>query len=170
MLPIIHSPVLMTQSKIQPFSPMTLGKKRVFLLHYSLHTSFLQVTADGLGRDGMVLDILKGLGDLDSILSLSSTKESNSLVHISRRNDGWTTTSSFRKVETVFSANTTDGRVTESSGSRDLTSCLTQFQENNNLVDLISEKGFHDERSGKSDGVWLCLHHVELFIHHMTQC
>ena len=62
------------------------------------------------------------------------------------------------------------GRVTESSGSRDLMSCLTQFQESNNLVDLISEKGFHDGRSGKNDGVWLCLHHVELFIHHMTQC
>ena len=118
----------------------------------------------------MVLDILKGLGDLDSILSLSSTKESNSLVYISRRNDGWMTTSSFGKVGTMFSANTTDGRVTESSGSRDLTSCLIQFQENNNLVDLISGKGPHDERSGKSDGVWLCLHHVELFIHHMIQC
>ena len=68
----------------------------------------------------------------------------------------------------MFSVNATDGRVTESSGSRDLMNYLTQFQESNNLVDLICEKGFHDERSGKSDGVWLCLHHVELFIHHMT--
>ena len=118
----------------------------------------------------MVLDILKGLGDLDSILSLSSTKKSNSMSHISRRNDGWTTTSGFGKVGTVFSANMTDGGVTESSGSRDLMSCLTQFQESNNLVDLISGKGFHDERSGKSDGVWLCLYYVELFKHHMTQC
>ena len=117
----------------------------------------------------MALDILKGLGDLDSILSLSSTKKLNSMLHISRRNDGWMTTSSFGKVGTVFSVNATDGRVTESSGSRDLMSCLIQFQESNNLVDLISGKGFHDERSGKSDGVWLCLHHVELFIHHMTQ-
>ena len=118
----------------------------------------------------MVLDILKGLGDLDSILSLSSTKKSNSMLHISGRNDGWMTTSGFGKVGTVFSVNTTDGGVTESSGSRDLMSCLTQFQESNNLVDLISGKGFHDERSGKSDGVWLCLHYVELFKHHMTQC
>ena len=78
------------------------------------------------------------------------------------------TTSSFGKVGTVFSVNATDGRVTESSGSRDLMNYLTQFQESNNLVDLICEKGFHDERSDKSDGVWLCLHHVELFIHHMT--
>ena len=62
------------------------------------------------------------------------------------------------------------GRVTESSESRDLMSCLTQFQESNNLIDLISGEGFHGERSGKSDDVWLCLHHVELFIHHMTQC
>ena len=147
-----------------------LEKKRAFLLHHSLHTSFFEVTADGLGRDEMVLDILKGLGNLDSILSLSSTKKLNSMSHISRRNDGWTTTSSFGKVGTVFSANATDGRVTEFSGSRDLMSRLTQFQESNNLVDLISGKGFYDERSGKSNGVWLCLYHVELFIHHMTQC
>ena len=78
------------------------------------------------------------------------------MSHISRRNDGWTTTSGFGKVGTVFSVNTTDGGVAESSGSRGFTSCLTQFQESNNLVDLISGKGFHDERSGKSDGVWLC--------------
>ena len=78
------------------------------------------------------------------------------------------TTSGFGKGRTVFSVNSTDGGVTESSGSRDLMSCLTQFQESNNLVDLISGKRFHDERSGKSDGVWLCLHHVELFMHHMT--
>ena len=125
---------------------------------------------DGLGRDGMVLDILKGLGDLDSILSLSSIKKLGSMSHISGGNDQWTTTSGFGKIGTVFSANMINGGVTESSGSRDLTSCLIQFQESNNLVDLISGKGLHDERSGKSDGVWLCLHYVELFKHHMTQC
>jgi len=118
----------------------------------------------------MVLDILKDLGDLDSILSLSSIKKLNSMLYISRRNDGWTTTNGFGKVGTVFSVNVTDGGVTEASGSRDLTSYLTQFQESNNLVDLISGKRFHDERSGKRDGVWLCLHHVELFMRHMTQC
>ena len=160
----------MAQSKIQLFFPMMLEKKRVFLLHHSLHTNFLQVIMDGLGRDGMVLDILKGLGDLDSILSLSSTKKLNSMSHISRRNDGWMTISGFGKVGTVFNANTTDGGVTEASRSRDLTSCLTQFQESNNLVGLIIGKGSHDERSGKRDGIWLCLHHVELFMHHMTQC
>ena len=118
----------------------------------------------------MVLDILKGLGDLDSILNLSSTKKVNSISHISGQNDEWTTTSGFGKVGMVFSVNVTDGGVTESSGSKYLMSCLIQFQESNNLVELISAKGFHDERSGKSNGVWLCLHHVELFMHHMTQC
>ena len=80
--------------------------------------------------------------DLDSIRSLSSTKKSNSMPHISRRNDGWMTTSGFGKVGTVFSMNVTDGgvTVTESNGSRDLTSCLIQFQESNNLIDLISGK------------------------------
>ena len=73
----------------------------------------------------MVLDILKSLGDLDNILSLFSTKKLSSMLHISRRNDGWTTTSGFGKIGTVFSANATNGGVTEASGSRDLTSCLT---------------------------------------------
>ena len=94
----------------------------MFLLHHSLHTSFLQVAANGLGGDGMVLDILKSLGDLDCIFSLSSTKKSNGMVHISRGNDEWTTTRGFGKVGTVFGTNTTDGGVVEASRSRDMTS------------------------------------------------
>ena len=67
----------------------------------------------------MVLDILKGLGDLDSIFSLSNTKKLNSMLHISGKNDGWTTTSGFEKVEIIFSANATNGGVTEASGRSD---------------------------------------------------
>ena len=53
---------------------MMLGEKRTFFLHHSLHASLLQVTTDGLGGDGLVLDILKGFGNLDSIFSLSVTQ------------------------------------------------------------------------------------------------
>ena len=70
---------------------MMLGEKRVFLLHHSLHTSFPKVTANGLGRDGVVLDILKCFGNLDSILSLSRSNKTDSMSHVSGGNDGWTT-------------------------------------------------------------------------------
>ena len=49
---------------------MMLREKGVFFLHHSLHTSFPKVTTDCLGRYGVVIDILKYLGNLDSILSL----------------------------------------------------------------------------------------------------
>ena len=71
---------------------MTLREKGVFLLHHILHTSFPKVTMDCLGRDGVVLDVLKCLGDLDSILSLFSSNKMNSMTHVSRSNNGWMTT------------------------------------------------------------------------------
>ena len=71
---------------------MMLREKGVFLLHHSLHTSFPKVMMDCLGRDGVLLDVLKCLGDLDSILSLSSSNKINSMTHVSRSNDGWMTT------------------------------------------------------------------------------
>ena len=70
---------------------MTLGEKRAFLLHHSLHTSFSKVTVSGFARDGVVLDILKCFGNLDSILSLSRSNKTNSMLHVSGGNDGWTT-------------------------------------------------------------------------------
>ena len=70
---------------------MTLGEKRVFLLHHSLHTSFSKVTAYGLGRYGVVLDILKCFGNMDSILSLSRSNKMNGMSHVSGGNDGWMT-------------------------------------------------------------------------------
>ena len=65
-----------------------LGEKRTFFLHHSLHASLLQVTTDGLRGDGLVLDILKGSGNLDSIFSLSSSNKLNGMAYISRGNEG----------------------------------------------------------------------------------
>ena len=47
---------------------------------------------DCLGRDGVLLDILKCLGNPDSILSLSRSNKTNSMLHVSESNDGWMTT------------------------------------------------------------------------------
>ena len=82
----------MAESKVHSCLSMTLGEKRTFFLHHSLHAGLLQVTTDGLGGDGLVLDILKGSGNLDSIFSLSSSNKSNSIAYISRGNEGRATT------------------------------------------------------------------------------
>ena len=52
---------------------------RTFLLHYSLHACFFQVTINSLERDDMVLDI-KSFGNLDCIFSLSSPNKINGIM------------------------------------------------------------------------------------------
>ena len=71
---------------------MMLGKTGAFFLHHSLHASLLQVMTDGLWGDRLVIDILKGSGNLDSIFSLSGSDKSNGIMYISRDNEGRATT------------------------------------------------------------------------------
>ena len=118
----------------------------------------------------LVLDILKGSGELDSILSLSSSNQLDGMTHVSGSNDGRATTRGFGKIRTEFGADHTDSRVVYTSSKRDLASRLTQIQERDNLIGLGNGKGFHGGGSGQSDNVCMCLHHVELFMHHMTHC
>ncbi|KIJ10139.1 hypothetical protein PAXINDRAFT_86532 [Paxillus involutus ATCC 200175] len=73
----------MAYSKVQPLLPMTLGEKRAFFLHYSLHSRFFEVMAYCLKGDRMILDVLKCFGHLDSIFNLPSTDRLNDMVHIS---------------------------------------------------------------------------------------
>ena len=47
---------------------------------------------DGLWGDGLVIDILKGSGNLDSIFSLSGSDKSNGIMYISGGNEGRATT------------------------------------------------------------------------------
>jgi hypothetical protein len=91
-------------------------------------------------------------------------------MHISGSNDGWATTRGFSKVGAVFGTNTTDSGVVYTNGRRDLACRLTQFQEGDNLIGLINGKGFHGDGSGINEVVCVCLYHVELFMHHMTNC
>ena len=86
------------------------------MLHHRLYISLSKVTTNGLGGDGLVLDILECLGNLNSIFSLFSAQKPNSMTYVSGGNDGWTTSRGFGKVRAVFGANATDsGRVNTSS-------------------------------------------------------
>ena len=113
---------------------MVCSGKRALFLHHSLHSCFLQVTTDGLGWDGLVLDILKGSGELDSILSLSSSNQPDGMTHVSGSNDGRVTTRGFGKIRTEFGVDSTDIRVVYTSSKRDLVSRLTQIQARDDLV------------------------------------
>ena len=115
----------MAQSKVHSCSSMVCSGKRALFLHHSLHSCFLQVTTDGLGWDGLVLDILKGSGELDSILSLSSSNQPDGMTHVSGSNDGRVTTRGFGKIRTEFGVDSTDIRVVYTSSKRDLVSRLT---------------------------------------------
>ena len=141
-LPVLHSPVLMAQSKVHSCSSMACSEKRALFLHHSLHSCFLQVMTDGLGWDGLVLDILKGSGELDSILSLSSSNQPDDMKHVSGSNDGRVTTRGFGKVRMEFGANSTDSRVVYTSSKRNLASRLTQIQERDDLIGLSMERNF----------------------------
>ena len=66
--------------------------------------------------------------------------------------------------------NSADGGVVYTSSNRDLASRLTQIQEKDDLVGLVIGEGFHGGGGGKRDDVWMCLHHVEFLMHHMTTC
>src|SRR5882762_969241 len=111
MLPVLNSPILMAQSKVQPCPPMMVGKERAFLLHHSLHTSFLQVVVNCLRGDGTVLHILECFDDLDCIFSLPRPNKTNGMAHINRRNDGRTTTRGFGWVGKMFGVQPADRRL-----------------------------------------------------------
>src|SRR5260221_6953839 len=58
-LPVLNSPVPVAKGKVHPFTLMTLGEQRRFLLHHSLQTSLFQVGTDGFMREGLIGDGLK---------------------------------------------------------------------------------------------------------------
>ncbi|KIK95306.1 hypothetical protein PAXRUDRAFT_778829 [Paxillus rubicundulus Ve08.2h10] len=65
----------------KPLLHMTLGQKRAFFLHYSLHSIFFKVKSYHLRGDRMVLDVLKCFGHFDSIFGLASTDKLNGMTH-----------------------------------------------------------------------------------------
>ena len=45
---------------------------------------------------------------------------------------------------------------------------MTHLQERDDLDGLFCGEGFHGGGCGKSNGVWMCLHHVKIIVCHMT--
>ena len=93
---------------------------------------------------------LESFGDLDSIFSLSSTNQLNSMLHISGSYE-WGATMKFW-------VNSAGGRVVDTSRKGYLMGGLAQIQESNDLVSLISRERFHDDGSERRVVLWcICI-------------
>jgi hypothetical protein len=81
---------------------MTFGEKWPLLDDYGLHPIGFELIASSLNRDRLVNDILKCLGDLDSILNLPSTSMILGIANIRERKLSRSATSRLGKVQNMF--------------------------------------------------------------------
>ncbi|KIM56451.1 hypothetical protein SCLCIDRAFT_132575, partial [Scleroderma citrinum Foug A] len=84
-------------SELQASLAMSSRENRAFGLDYSLHTRFLQVKTNSIGRERLVNDIFKGFGDLNCIFSLVRGDKMLRMVNIDRRKLGRTSSNGLRK-------------------------------------------------------------------------
>ena len=67
-------------------------KKGAFSFNHSLHTSFFEVMLNYGRGEGLVGDVLKRFGDLDSIFCPSSSDKLDSIMNVGRGKLCWMTT------------------------------------------------------------------------------
>ena len=90
-------------------------RKGAFWLDHSLHTSFIQVEADHIGRKGLGDNVSEGFGHLYSIFSFARGDEMLSMLDIGRGKLWGMTPNSFGKERTLFGAKFEYGRWTNTS-------------------------------------------------------
>jgi hypothetical protein len=94
----------MGNRKVQPLLAMPLRENGPFLLDYRLHSMLFEVTTSGLGRERLVDYVFESLGDLDSILNLTSTDQALAIENIGERKLRRPTTRGLGKIGMMFSA------------------------------------------------------------------
>ena len=82
---------------------MLLRENGPLLLDYRLHAMLFEVTMSGLGRERLVDYVFESLGDLDSILNLTSTDQALAIANIGERKLRRPITRDLRKVEMMLS-------------------------------------------------------------------
>jgi hypothetical protein len=92
-------------------------KKGAFGLDHSLHTSFFKVGTNCAGGEGLIDDVGKEFGNLNSIFCLLSGEEVDSIADIGGGKLLWTTTSGLLKLRTLFGAKSRDGGGMDTSSS-----------------------------------------------------
>ena len=94
LLLVLYSPILVSISIVQASLAMSSRKNGVFGLDHSLHTRFLQVKTNCIGREGLVDDIGKCFGHLDSIFSSARGDEMLGMMDVGRGKLGRMTSNS----------------------------------------------------------------------------
>ena len=112
------------------------------------------MTTYGVKEYGLILNILKSFGNLESIFSLPSINKSNSILYTSRSYEREITRRGFVNVYIYIGVIPTNGRVADTSSKRDLASELTQTHKNTNVVDFINKESFHGHGNGKEAVLW----------------
>ena len=112
---MLYSPILVSIGKVKTSLEMFGSENRAFGLDHSLHTSFFQVLVDSIGREGLVDDIGKGFGHLDSSFSPASRDEMLSMADVGRRKLGGVTPNSLWKYRTFFGVESGYGSMADTS-------------------------------------------------------
>jgi hypothetical protein len=119
-------------------------EKRMFGLNYSLHARLFQVLVDCIGVERLIDDIGECLGHLDSILSLASRDEMDSMVNIGRRKLGWMTSSRLLGLRTIFRAEPGYSGDMDTSCRSNGVSRMTCIKLREDVVPLSSRQRSHD--------------------------
>ena len=90
----------------------------------------------------MVLDVLKGFGDLHSIFSFSGTNKMLCMAGISRSELGWMATRGLWKVIMMFAGNHGHSRLINTSYLRDPVSRFPRIKEKEVVVELTGDTAF----------------------------
>src|SRR5204863_7394201 len=131
--------MLVCQSKVHPFLPVPLGKEGLFLLHHSLHPSYLEAITNSLGREGLVGDIPKGLGHIHSCVNLSRANETLCMTNVGSGKLGRTSTKGLRKVRTMFRLKPRDSANAMTSRSCNMASCIASIKQGKDM-DLVGKR------------------------------
>ena len=124
---------------------MSRRENRAFGLDYSLHTRFLQVKVDCTGQQGLVDDVDKSFGHLNSILSSSRGDEMLSMMNVGRGKLGRTTSNSFGKARMLFGAKFGYGRGANTSLLGNSFTRVASIKQGEDGVLLSKREGFdHD--------------------------
>src|SRR4051795_579653 len=126
--------MLMSQSKVHPLSPVPLGEKRLFLLHYSLHSSCFEAITNSLDRERLVGDIPEDFGYIHSSINLPKADETLCMTNVGRGKFGRTSTKRLREVRAMFRTKPRDSANAMTSRSCNMGSCITSIKQRKDMI------------------------------------
>src|SRR5204862_5247903 len=134
LLPILHSPMLVCQSKVHPLLPMFFGKEGLFLFHHSFHPNYFKAVTHSLSMERLVGDVRESLGHIHSSISLSRTDKTLCKTNVGCRKLGRMTTRRLREMRAMFRTKPRDGSNAIASGSCNFFGRITCIKQRQDVV------------------------------------